>query len=190
MNIITGNPGTGKHTVARILAKKLGSEILDINKIAISEGITRKNAEALDVDVKKLKRIIDKRTSKNALLVGHLAPYVVSKNKTEFAIVLRRSPYSLERSYKKRRYTKEKSIENLGSEILGIIYHDTVKKVGKEKTFQFDTTDRSITETVKKIELLFAKGKTREDSIDWLKMVSKKGDLKRFFPILGSNYVA
>ncbi|HKU33457.1 MAG TPA: AAA family ATPase [Candidatus Nitrosotalea sp.] len=182
MNVITGNPGTGKHTVARILVKKHRLEIVDVNRIAIDEGIAKKNTDAFDVDVKKLKKVLDKKMPENALLVGHLAPYVVSKNKVKYAIVLRRSPYSLERSYKKRRYTKKKTIENLGSEILGITYYDTIKNIGRKKTFQFDTTNRSITETVKRIELLFAKGKTREDSVDWLQIVSKKGDLKRFFP--------
>ena len=182
MNVITGNPGTGKHTVARILAKKCRLEIVDVNRIAIDEGIAKKNTGAFDVDVKKLKKVLDKKMPENVLLVGHLAPYVVSKNKAEYAIVLRRSPYSLERSYKKRGYTKKKTIENLGSEILGITYYDTIKNIGRKKTFQFDTTSRSITETVKRIELLFAKGKTREDNVDWLKIVSKKGDLKRFFP--------
>jgi len=182
LKIITGNPGTGKHTVARILAKKLKLDLVDINKIAIDEGIAKKNADSWDVDVKKLKKILEKRTSKNVLLVGHLAPYVSSRGKVEFAIVLRRNPYSLERSYKKRGYTKKKSIENLGSEILGITYYDTIKNIGRKKTLQLDTTNISIRETVKKIELLFAKGKTREDDVDWLKIVSKKGDLKRFFP--------
>lgn len=182
MNVITGNPGTGKHTVARILAKKHRLEIVDVNRIAIDEGIAKKNTDAFDVDVKKLKKILDKKMPENALLVGHLAPYVAAKNKVKYAIVLRRSPYSLERSYKKRRYAKKKTIENLGSEILGITYYDTIKNIGRKKTFQFDTTNRSITETVKRIELLFAKGKTREDSVDWLKIVSKKDDLKRFFP--------
>ncbi len=182
MKIITGNPGTGKHTVAGILAKKLGLELVDINQVAISKGIAKKGKQALDVDVKKLKKILDKKTSKNTLLVGHLAPYVVSKNKVDVVVVLRRSPYSLERIYKKREYSKQKSIENLGSEILGITYYDTIKNIGRKKTFQFDTTNKSIADTVKRIESLFVKGKTREDNVDWLKIVSKKRDLKRFFP--------
>jgi len=182
LKIITGNPGTGKHTVAGILAKKLGLELVDINQVAISKGIAKKGKQALDVDVKKLKKILDKKTSKNTLLVGHLAPYVVSKNKVDVVVVLRRSPYSLERIYKKREYSKQKSIENLGSEILGITYYDTIKNIGRKKTFQFDTTNKSIADTVKRIESLFVKGKTREDNVDWLKIVSKKRDLKRFFP--------
>lgn len=182
MKIITGTPGTGKHTVARILARKLELELIDINKVSINEGMTKKNGQVLEVDVLKLKKTLDKKMPKNALLVGHLAPYVVSKNKIEIAVVLRRNPYNLERVYKKRGYDKKKLLENLGSEIIGITYYDMIKNVGHKKTFQFDTTNKSVSSTVKKIESLFAKGKSKEDNVDWLKIVSENRDLKRFFP--------
>ncbi len=182
MKIVTGNPGTGKHTIAKILAKKLDLNLVDINKIAIAEGVVKNNKGALEVDVKKLKKILDKRILKNTLLVGHLAPYVVSKNKVEVAAVLRRNPYSLEKIYRKRGYTEKKAVQNLGSEILGITYYDTIENIGRKKTFQFDITNKSIKETVKKIESLFAKGKMKEDNVDWLKIISEKRDLKRFFP--------
>ena len=182
LKIITGNPGTGKHTVARILARKLGLELIDVNKMAVNEGMAKKNGQALDVDVQKLKKVLDKKIPKSALLVGHLAPYIVSESKIEIAVVLRRNPYNLEGVYKKRGYNKKKMLENLGSEIIGITYYDTIKNVGRKKTFQFNTTNKSVSSTVKKIESLFVKGKAKEDNVDWLKIVSEKRDLKRFFP--------
>jgi adenylate kinase len=182
LKIITGNPGTGKHTVARILARKLELELIDVNKMSISEGVAKKNGQVLEVDVRKLKKVLDKKIPKNVLLVGHLAPYVISKSKIEIAVVLRRNPYNLERVYKKRGYDKKKMLENLGSEIIGITYYDTIKNVGRKKTFQFDTTNKSISSTVKKIESLFVKSKAKEDNVDWLKIVSEKRDLERFFP--------
>ena len=74
MKIITGNPGTGKHTVARILARKLELELIDVNKMSVNEGMTEKNGHVLEVDVRKLKKVLDKKVPKNALLVGHLDP--------------------------------------------------------------------------------------------------------------------
>lgn len=182
MIIITGNPGTGKHTIAKIIAKNNGMELVDISKVAISSGIAVKNNGVLEVDVKKLKKVLDKKITKKTLLVGHLAPYVVSKGNVGLAIVLRRSPYKLERVYKMRCYSKAKATENLGAEILGITYFDTIKKIGKKKTFQFDTTNSSITTTAKSIQHLLASGKAKADDVDWLKTVSQRGDLKRFFP--------
>ena len=181
MKIITGNPGTGKHTIAKLISRKLNFEIIDINKIAISEGVFVKNNGILDVDVSKLKKIINKMNSKNSLLVGHLAPYVISPKNVELSVVLRKSPYKLQSIYKKRKYTSKKSLENIGSEILGIIYHDTVHEFGRKKTFQIDTSNKSISTTVKKVESIF-KGSKVEDNVDWLQLVLKKGDMKKFFP--------
>jgi adenylate kinase len=181
VKIITGNPGTGKHTVAQILSKKMGLELVDINKIAVEEKTFERRKGALEVDVQKLKRVLDKISSKNSLLVGHLAPYVVSRNKVETAVVLRRNPYELERVYKKRKYPSDKIIENIGSEILGITYYDTVKNIGQNKTVQFDTTKKSIANITKKIESLFLKGSAKGDKVDWLALVLKNGDLQRFF---------
>jgi len=181
VKVITGNPGTGKHTIAQILSKKMGLELVDINKIAIEKKVFKKKKGTLEVDVKKLKRVLDKMPTKNSLLVGHLAPYVVSKNKVEIAVVLRRSPYDLEKVYKKRKYPSDKIIENLGSEILGITYYDTVKNIGQNKTVQFDTTRKSISNIAKKIESLFLNGNSKGDKVDWLALVLKNGDLQRFF---------
>lgn len=181
MKIITGNPGTGKHTIAKIISKKLEMDLVDINAVAKREGIFKKQNGVLDVDVEKLRKIIDKKINKNSLLVGHLAPYVVSSRNVERAIVLRRNPYKLQSVYKKRHYTEKKSLENLGSEILGIIYYDTLREFGKKKTFQVDTTNKSVSLIVRKVEDIFRGKKGSEERVDWLQLVMKKGDMQRFF---------
>ena len=180
MKIITGNPGTGKHTIAKLISKRLDLEIIDINKIAISKKVFKKNKGVLDVDVDKLKKIINKMNY-DSILVGHLAPYVISPKNVDIAIVLRKSPYNLQSTYKKRRYTSRKSLENIGSEILGIVYHDTVQEFGRKNTFQIDTSYKSISTTVKKVELIL-KGRKEEENVDWLQLVLKKGDMQKFFP--------
>ncbi len=92
MKILTGNPGTGKHTISKLISRKLNFEIIDINKIAISEGLFKENNEAFDVDVDKLKKIIDKMNSKNSILVGHLAPYVISPKNVEIDCSFKKKP--------------------------------------------------------------------------------------------------
>ena len=180
--VITGNPGVGKHTVAKHIAKNLNLDLIDINKVAIENGMFTQGKETLDVDTKALQKILDKKITNHSLIVGHLAPYVIPRNKVKIAIVLRKSPYKLISIYKKRKYSKQKTLENLGSEILGITFYDALKKFGPAKTHQIDTSISSVSKVVKKIEMLFEKGKFQEDQVDWLGLISKKGDLKRFFP--------
>lgn len=180
--VITGNPGVGKHTVAKQIAKRLDLDLVDINKIAIQKGIFEENGGTLDVDIKKLEKILKKIITKNSLVVGHLAPYVVSRKQVKIAVVLRRDPYKLVSVYKKRKYSHQKAIENLGSEILGVTYYDSINEFGPDRTFQINTTCKSVSVVVKKIEDLFVKGIFQEDEVDWLGLISEKNDLKRFFP--------
>ena len=180
--VITGNPGVGKHTVAKQIAKNLDLDLIDINEVVIESGIFVRKKETLDVDTKALQKILEKKITTHSLIVGHLAPYVIPRNKIKTVIVLRKSPYKLISVYKKRKYSKQKTIENLGSEILGITFYDTLKKFGSAKTHQIDTSLSSVSKVVKRIEVIFEKSKFQEDRVDWLGLISKKGDLKRFFP--------
>ena len=179
--VITGNPGVGKHTVAKQLAKRLSLDLIDINKIAIQENIFEESEGMFDVDVKKLKKILEKIITKNSLVVGHLAPYVVSRKQVKIVMVLRRDPYKLISVYEKRKYSHQKAIENLGSEILGVTYYDSINEFGSDRTFQINTTGKSVSTIVKKIGNLFVNGVFQEDEVDWLGLVSEKNDLKRFF---------
>jgi len=182
LKVITGNPGVGKHTVAKHIARDLNLDLIDINKIVIKNDTFVKETETLDVDTKSLQKLLSEEITSNSLVVGHLAPYVIPRKKVQIAIVLRKSPYKLISIYKKRKYSRQKTIENLGSEILGITFYDALKKFGQNKTYQIDTSFRSVSQVVKKIENLFVRGKFQEDYIDWLGLISKKEDLKRFFP--------
>ncbi|WP_238549761.1 adenylate kinase family protein [Candidatus Nitrosotenuis chungbukensis] len=179
--MITGNPGTGKHTVSSRLADDLGYTILDLNQIAIEHGIFEKKDSTLDVDTKKLARIIKKLIAKDSIIVGHLAPYVVEKSQIKLAVILRKNPYKLIPIYKKRNYSKKKQTENAASEILGIVAHDSIKKFGLSKSRQIDTTNLTIAQTINKVKRILKK-KSKSDSVDWLGMVAKKKDFARFFP--------
>jgi adenylate kinase len=178
--IITGNPGVGKHTVAKHLGK-LGFTILDLNQVVIQKRIFEKKGTTLDVDVVKLSKAIKKMLKSDTLVVGHLAPYVVPKKQVKFAIVLRKNPYKLIPIYKKRNYSKKKLVENVGSEILGVTAYDTIKRFGANKVYQLDTTNISVKKTVNKIRLAFKK-RFKGDRVDWLELVAKNNDLGRFFP--------
>jgi len=177
--VITGNPGVGKHTITKKIADILELSIVDINKIAKDSGLFEKNEDANDVDIEKLEKILEQKISEKNIIVGHLAPYVLHKNKIKIMIVLRRNPYDLISVYKKRKYSGEKIKENTGSEVLGIIAHDAISKF-QEKVFQINTSKKTIPETVEKTVNLISSNKGNEE-VDWLELVRKNNDLGKFF---------
>ncbi|HSB83866.1 MAG TPA: AAA family ATPase [Nitrosarchaeum sp.] len=177
--VITGNPGVGKHTIAKEISKRLELPISDINSIAKDAGLFEKNDDTNDVNVSDLKKIIKEKIHTSTLIVGHLAPYVLSPDQIKKVIVLRRDPYDLISVYKKRQYTEEKTRENIGSEILGIIAHDAVNQFG-DKVFQVDVTGKSIMKVTEKV-LRIINDERINDEVDWLDLVTKRNDLKKFF---------
>ena len=178
--VLTGNPGVGKHTVSRKLAEILGYEIVDVNKEAVKVGTAKQN-DSIDVDVEKTEKILKEKISEKSLIVGHLAPFVVSKELISMAIVLRKNPYDLIQIYEKRNYSDSKKNDNLGSEILGVIAYDSIEKFGKDKTFQINTTSLGTEEVIKKIGSVID-GTSKGDVVDWLTDITRKDDLRKFFP--------
>jgi adenylate kinase len=181
--VITGNPGVGKHTSARIIAEKTGVEMIDINRFAIDNNATAKKTErGLEVDFKKLGSSLAKmlKSKKDIIIVGHLAPYAIKPSSISTVAVLRRSPYELEKTLEKRGYSVEKIRENVASEILGVSLYDSLKTFGRRKVAEFDTTHKMPEETAGEI-MLALKRKPKPIGIDWLATVSEKGDMKKFF---------
>jgi len=178
--VLTGNPGVGKHTVSKKLAEILDYEIVDVNKEAVKVGMQKQN-DSIDVDVEKTQKMLKDKMSDKYLIVGHLAPFVVSKELGSKVIVLRKNAYELIQIYYKRNDSDEKKNDNLGSEILGVIAYDSIEKFGEEKTFQINTTSLTVEEITKKIEGVI-NGTSKGDVVDWLADITKKNDLRKFFP--------
>lgn len=185
--VITGNPGVGKHTTAKIIAEKINADIIDINDVAIDNNATGKKTDlGLDVDVKRLVRLLEKqlKAERDLVIVGHLAPYVLKPVGISLVAVLRRSPYELEKTLKKRGYSVDKVRENVASEILGTSLYDSLKTFDKRKVAEFDTTGKTPKETADEILAVLQKkpkSKSKLIGIDWLNLVSEKGDMRRFF---------
>ena len=177
--VITGNPGVGKHTITKKISEKLNFPIVDINIVAKDLGLFEKNGNTNDVDTKKLAKILGERKLNDTVVVGHLAPYVLEKNQVKIIIILRRNPYDLELVYKERNYLEIKIKENTGSEVLGIIMHDTIEKF-EEKAFQIDVSKKNIQQVVEKVLEIISKKEGNEE-VDWLNLVTKNNDLEKFF---------
>ena len=177
--VITGNPGVGKHTITKKISEILNFPVVDINIVAKDSGLFEKNENSNDVDTQKLTKILREIKLNEKIIVGHLAPYVLEKNQVEIIIILRRNPYDLESVYNERNYSEIKIKENTGSEVLGIIMHDTIEKF-EEKAFQINISERNIQQVVEKVLEIISKKEGNEE-VDWLDLVTKNNDLEKFF---------
>ncbi|MFY3740564.1 MAG: adenylate kinase [Candidatus Nitrosomirales archaeon] len=183
MFVITGNPGVGKHTVAKIVAKKLDLKLIDINDVAIKKNaITKKDKIGYVVDLKKLSSLLRKELTRKCLVVGHLAPYVLKKTDPTLVIALRRSPYELEKVYAMRGYSEKKATNNISSEIIGVCLYDAIKRFGRDKVSEIDSTAKKPEKVVNEIISIFeGKSKHSIGKVDWLDLIVKNDDMQKFF---------
>jgi adenylate kinase len=107
---------------------------------------------------------------------------VLKSSQIDLAVILRRSPYKLVTTFRKRKYPIEKIRENVASEILGVSFYDALQTFGRDKITELDTTNK-LPEDVAQDIILFLEGKkTRKiDAPDWLSLIYEKGDLNKFF---------
>jgi adenylate kinase len=156
---ITGTPGTGKSTLAKILMEKLGFPILDVNKFIkekkLSDEYDKKNKCDI-IDVKKLnkelrKEINNVQKEKNPagiIIDSHLSHYL-PKDYVDLCLVTKCNLKILEKRLKKRKYTKNKIRDNLDSEIFDICLNEA-KELGHH-TFVINTTKGIKKDTISQV---------------------------------------
>jgi len=184
MLVLTGNPGVGKHTTAsEIMKQNTMYEIIDINNLAIELGLTEKAKETLEVYVAELKIKMKQKVSKNSLIIGHLAPYVLDESDVDVAIVLRKNPMDLIKVFKNRGYSKEKIKSNTAAEFIGVTLNDSITSFGEEKTFQIDTTNKTPEQVTSIIDKI-VNGKNKGDVVDWFHLVDKSAAIQELLDII------
>lgn len=173
-----------------ILAKKLkGSKIIDINSVVIGHDAFLRDSRGIktdEVNIKKLARLIEKESKleDKCIIVGHLAPYLLNPKDVSLVVVLRRSPYHLSKTLKKRGYTIEKTNDNVVSEILDICLFDTLKVFGIAKTTEIDTSEMTPPEVADVIISTLWKNSNRKiGATDWISLICKNGDLAKFLQL-------
>ena len=180
--VVTGNPGVGKRTLSSMLSKRLGFKIINLNEFVIKNKLvfTDKALGVYDIYIKKASGMLRKDLKRydDVIITGHLAPYLLFPSQVDLVVVLRRSPKYLLQTFKERNYTIVKIRENITSEILGITLYDSIKKFGKQKIIEFDTTTTSSKEIIKRlIEALSDESKRRIGDIDWMSTLKHHQEL-------------
>ena len=128
---VTGTPGVGKSTIARLLSKELKYTRIDLSKHYqdISVGYNR-SKKCYDVDIKKIQALIQKFATKHQGIIidSHIA-HLLPKKMINMCIVVTCSDLKkLEKRLVKRKYSPKKIRENLDSEIFQICLNEAKEK--------------------------------------------------------------
>lgn len=155
---ITGTPGTGKSTVARILKEQTGLKLIDINKLINEEKLYtgiheewRYKIVDLDAMCRSLNnKIADLNDQEDLLVEGHLSHFCKG---ADVIVVLRAHPDILRKRLKNKGFAEKKIIENIEAEVLDVCAFEAFQ-IYDDKTNEIDTSNKSpeeVVDIVKKI---------------------------------------
>ena len=189
--VITGTPGTGKSTLARLISKETNIKLFEINSVIIENELYDEWDEIRDVPMINDKKIIDYFSNwvKNflddvkILAEGHYFEFIPSQIVTKI-IILRANPPTLKARLKNRNFKPAKINENVQAEILGNIMGVILQNYSNIPLLQVDTSEFDI-EKSKNLILDFMNDKVKstksEKYIDWLLILEEKKELEKYF---------
>ena len=161
---LTGTPGTGKKTIAPLVAASLGIPRIGLNDFATSSGLASPRKES-EVDPRTLGRSFLRQVRGSTLVYGHLLPYAFAHGAFQMVIVLRCEPGVLKRRLQRRRYSTGKVKANLEAELIGVIASDCYSVFGEGVVAEYNTTGKNPRRAAKDVaSLILAKhGGRRHD---------------------------
>ncbi len=161
---ITGTPGTGKSTIARILSKKLKLPVYNISEIVKKERLYSEFDEkrnAFIVDVEKLRNFFEDK--KDFIAEGLVAHYIPS----DILIILRVNPEKISERLAGRGYSGKKIKENEEAERFAVIATEAIENPKAKRILHIDTSNRTPEEVVELV-LKGVRGEEIFEEIDWL----------------------
>lgn len=174
--VISGTPGVGKTTLAKLLAKRLNFDYIHIGELAKRIGAVigyDKERKADIIDVEKVSKYLAGLKPDKGIIVDTHVVETLPPEKVKKVIVLRLDPRKLYERLSERGYSADKIAENVESEVLGACYVDSVKYFGSDKVTQIDVTEKSIEELAEIAFSIITENLRYNEDIDW---AEKLGD--------------
>ncbi|MHA2053937.1 MAG: adenylate kinase family protein [Candidatus Hodarchaeales archaeon] len=150
---ITGTPGTGKSSVAKLLSAKLSLEFLEINDLVVQEGYNLGydiDRDTTIADDELLNEFLNQKltTTDRVCIAGGI---VLSNTLFNYIIILHSSVSTLRTRLEEREYSKTKVESNIEAEIMNIIYYETLEHFPPEKILEVINDNKSIEKTCSEI---------------------------------------
>jgi adenylate kinase len=164
---VTGTPGTGKKSVAPLMASKLDLRCVGLNELSLSHGLAASSSPDSDVDPEELRRIVRREVVGRAVVYGHLVPYVFERRSVSKVLVLRCEPGVLKGRLLRRGYSRRKLIDNIEAELIGLLSSDAFAAFGSTKTFEVDTTYSTPTQAAETALGVTKGSRSAPPRIDW-----------------------
>lgn len=175
---LTGSPGTGKKSAARVLGSTLGVPCYSINDLAEEAHAVSKGGYDWTIDTDRLKSRLKGRLWDRCLVYGHLLSDVIGRREIDVAIVLRCEPSALKLRLGERNYDASKMRENVEAELIGYVSWETKRSYGPSKVWEVDTTTKTPIETAEALERIVGGHAGREAAIDWVPLYDSASKLR------------
>lgn len=149
---VSGVPGTGKTSIAKMLSKKYKLKYLEGDKFIQKNKLRKswdKRLRTWNVNTNKLNKALIKviKKEKNLIIDSHLSHYLPRKY-VDLCILVKCNPKVLRKRLEKRKYHDEKIKHNIDAEIFDVCLNEA--KENKHRIKIIDTT----TLKIKQIEKL------------------------------------
>ncbi|WP_457741860.1 AAA family ATPase [Thermococcus sp.] len=160
---VTGTPGVGKTTIAKLLAGILSYDYIDLKEFAVSNGLGEPYEGEIAIDTERLSEVArEKLKGKNAVVDGHLSHLIPS----DVVIVLRTNPKVLGERLKGRGYPRSKVADNVEAELIDLILVEALEF--NKRVIEIDTTGKDPETVVSEIlTLLNGNMEKRVGIVDW-----------------------
>ena len=176
ITVITGTPGVGKSTLARLLAQRTRAQLLDLGKFVKQKKLYSKydkKARSYVIDEPRVRRELQKYFSfheKEELIIDtHTLGTFFPANRRTIALVIRLDPLVLGHRLKLRQWSKEKIWDNVESELIDLSLFEAVRVLGRARVWELDATGKGRRELSKTAWKILARVKMpKQPVVDWL----------------------
>ncbi|HUI85813.1 MAG TPA: AAA family ATPase [Nitrososphaerales archaeon] len=180
---VTGTPGTGKKSVAPLLAEALGVRSLSLNDLAAESGAGSMTSHGLTVDTAALRRYLLPRTRDPCVVYGHLLPDVLRGDDVKLVFVLRCEPLELRRRLTERGYGRRKVRENVEAELIGVTAASALEAFGERSVTELETTHTSPEAAASELARMVKGARRSAARLDWIPLYASAEKLESLLSV-------